>query len=366
MIIILIYSKSRNIIYNSKIIYLVISMNGKTIGKFGILMAVVVFGMVFAGCTQNSTSKQTVKLSQTGSSTVLPLAIAWAETFEGAEVSVSGGGSSHGLNALLVSEADLGDASRLLKGSDYEKVGCDPTFVNSDGTVTTGCKGVTPTKWIVAYDVLGVVVNNENTWAAELTYDQLYKIFTDDNPAVYWDEVPGLKEKGAPHAKISIYAPDEASGTYDYFFESIIKDWTKSTQVAQTRLDSGDGVYHPSADDNVILDAVKSNKYAIGYFGFAYIIENPGQVKVAKIAKKSGDTFVEASIANVAKYPMARPLHIYTNGIPNKSTDKGKAINQHLNYILSDEGQNLVPDVGYVKVSLVDPTIIPAQLEKLK
>jgi len=341
-------------------------MNGKTIGKFGILMAVVVFGMVFAGCTQNSTSKQTVKLSQTGSSTVLPLAIAWAETFEGAEVSVSGGGSSHGLNALLVSEADLGDASRLLKGSDYEKVGCDPTFVNSDGTVTTECKGVTPTKWIVAYDVLAVVVNNENTWAAELTYDQLYKIFTDDNPAVYWDEVPGLKEKGAPHAKISIYAPDEASGTYDYFFESIIKDWTKSTQVAQTRLDSGDGVYHPSADDNVILDAVKSNKYAIGYFGFAYIIENPGQVKVAKIAKKSGDTFVEASIANVAKYPMARPLHIYTNGIPNKSTDKGKAINQYLNYILSDEGQNLVPDVGYVKVSLVDPTIMPAQLEKLK
>ena len=63
---------------------------------------------------------------------------------------------------------------------------------------------------------------------------------------------------------------------------------------------------------------------------------------------------------------MARPLHIYTNGIPNKSTDKGKAINQYLNYILSDEGQNLVPDVGYVKVSLVDPTIIPAQLEKLK
>ncbi|NMC76576.1 MAG: PstS family phosphate ABC transporter substrate-binding protein [Candidatus Methanofastidiosa archaeon] len=340
-------------------------MTGKKIGTFGILMAVVVLGMVFAGCTQSSTHKQLSKLNQTGSSTVLPLAIAWAEEFDGAEISVSGGGSSHGLNALLKGEADLGDASRFLKGSDYEKVGCDPTLVSSEGTVTAACNGVTPTKWIVAYDVLAVVINNENTWANELTYDQLYNIFTNDNPAVYWDEVPGLKEKGAPHAKISIYAPDEASGTYDYFFESIIKDWLKPTQVAKSRLDSGDGVYHPSADDNVILDAIKSNKYAIGYFGYAYIIENPNQVKVVKIAKKSGDAFIEASIANVSKYPMARPLHIYTNGIPNKSTEKGKAINAYLKYILSEQGQNIVPEVGYVKVSLVDPTILPAQLAKL-
>ncbi len=337
-------------------------MNTKRMGIFGILMGVIIFGMVFSGCTQNTS---TIKLNQTGSSTVLPLAIYWAEEFEGAEISVSGGGSSHGLNALLKGEADLGDSSRLMKSSDYKSVGCDETLVSLDGTATAACSGVLPTKWIVAYDVLAVVVNNENTWANELTYDQLYKIFTDDDPAVYWDEVPGLMEKGAPHAKISIYAPDEASGTYDYFFESIIKDWGKATQVARTRLDAGDGVYNPSADDNVILDAIKSNKYAIGYFGYAYIMENPGQVKIAKIAKKSADTFVEASIENVAKYPMARPLHIYTNGIPNNSSDKGKAINAYLKYILSEEGQTIVPEVGYVKVSLVDPTILPAQLSKL-
>ena len=341
-------------------------MGRKRIGVFGLLMAVILFGMVFSGCTQNtSTQLSNVKLSQTGSSTVLPLAIAWAEQFEGAQISVSGGGSSHGLNSLLKGEADLGDASRLLKSSDFKSIGCDETLVNPDGAATAACSSVLPTKWIVAYDVLAVVVNNENTWANELTFDQLYKIFTNDNPAVYWDEVPGLKEKGAPHAKINIYAPDEASGTYDYFFESIIKDWGKETQVAKTRLDSGDGVYNPSADDNVIVDAIKSNKYAIGYFGYAYIMENPGKLQVVKIAKKSENTFVEASIENVTEYPMARPLHIYTNGVPNTSSDKGKAINAYLKYILSEEGQKIVPEVGYVKVSLVDPTIIPAQLSKL-
>jgi phosphate transport system substrate-binding protein len=300
-------------------------------------------------------------LIQTGSSTVLPLAVAWAEVFDKADISVSGGGSSHGLNALLLGEADLGDASRVLKGSDYENVGGNPSDVNSDGTVKASVNGILPTKWVVAYDVLAVVIHNTNTWATQLNFTQLSKIFTDDTPAIYWDEVPGLT--AAPHEKIEIYAPDEASGTYDYFFESIIPNWGKDTQQIHTRLDLGDGVYHPSADDNVILNAIKVNQYAIGYFGFAYIMENPGQVKVVKIAKTSN--YVEASLDNVANYPMARPLHIYTDDIPDITTAKGNAINQYLLFILSDEGQEIVPEVGYVKLDLVDPTLITSQRAKL-
>ena len=62
---------------------------------------------------------------------------------------------------------------------------------------------------------------------------------------------------------------------------------------------------------------------------------------------------------------MARPLHIYTNGIPDTTTEKGNAINQYLKYVLSDEGQGIVSDVGYVKLALVDPTLITSQLAKL-
>jgi phosphate transport system substrate-binding protein len=326
----------------------------------GFLVATVVFATIISGCTQQS-NQEIPSLIQTGSSTVLPLAVAWAEVFDKADISVSGGGSSHGLNALLLGETDLGDASRLLKGSDYENVGGNPNDVNSDGTANAPVNGILPVKWVVAYDVLAVVIHNNNDWATQLNYTQLSKIFTDDSPAIYWDEVPGLTT--APHERIEIYAPDEASGTYDYFFESIIPNWGKDNQQIHTRLDLGDGVYHPSADDNVILNAVKVNQYAIGYFGFAYIMENPGQVKVVKIAKTT--TYVEASIDNVANYPMARPLHIYTNGIPDTTTEKGNAINQYLNYILSDEGQQIVSEVGYVKLALVDPTLITSQKAKL-
>jgi len=323
-----------------------------------VIIIIVTFSATFlSGCISNSEGKQ--KLIQTGSSTVLPLAIAWAEEFEGAHISVSGGGSSHGINALLNGEADLGDASRLMKGSDYEKVGCNPDLVNSDGTANAACNGILPTKWVVAYDMLAVVVNPDNDWANQLNYTQLYEIFTDDNPVVYWDEVMGLSDT-APHQKIDIFAPDEASGTYDYFFEEIIPNWGKENQQANSRLEMENTIYHPSADDNVILNAIKDNKYAIGFFGYAYYKENPTSVSIVWIAKGETD-YQEPSTNNVANYPMARPLHIYTDGVP----ESGNIINDYLKYILGENGQKLVPEVGYVKLSLVNQDLLTTQLEKL-
>ena len=325
--------------------------------KMTLVIAIVaISATILSGCVEQGTEKP--QLIQTGSSTVLPLAIAWAEEFDGADISVSGGGSSHGLNALLNGEADLGDASRLMKGSDYEKVGCGETLVNDDGTASAACNGITPTKWVVAYDMLATVINPDNTWATQLNYTQLYEIFTDDNPADYWDEVTGLSD--VPHELIEIYAPDEASGTYDYFFEEIIPSWGKDDQQANTRLDSSDGVYHPSADDNVILTAIKENEYAIGFFGFAYYKENPASVSTVSIADEDAN-FEEASLENVANYPMARPLHIYTDGVPESES----VINDYLQYAFSDEGQEIVEEVGYVKLSLVNENLITSQLSKL-
>jgi len=323
-----------------------------------IIFALALSVTILSGCVDQDANGSIPKLTQTGSSTVLPLAMAWAEEFDLADISVSGGGSSHGINALLSGDADLGDASRLMKSSDYEKVGCDGSLVNSDGTASSACNGVLPIKWIVAYDVLTVVVNNDNTWATQLNYTQLYEIFTDDDPALYWDEVTGLDS--APHEKIDIYAPDEASGTYDFFFEEIIADWGKDTQVANPRLEMDNSIYHPSADDNVILNAIRDNEYAIGYFGYAYYNENQGTLQTVDIARNN-DNYQEASLTNVANYPMARPLHIYTDGVPGEDN----VINEYLNYILGQEGQSIVPQVGYVKLDLVDSILASNQLAKL-
>jgi phosphate transport system substrate-binding protein len=319
-----------------------------------VAMSLVLLGAVFAGCIGGGEGR----LIQTGSSTVLPLAIAWAEEFPGAQVSVSGGGSTHGFSALLNGEADLADASRLLKGKDYSQVGGDPDWVNEDGTASRPVNGVLPVKWAVAQDVVVVVVNNANDWATQLNFSQLYAIFTDDGPATRWDQVPGLVN--APGERIEIFAPDEASGTYDYFYERIIPGWGKPDQEAGTRLETGDGVYHPSSDDNVILRAVKDNPNAIGYFGFSYYVENQADVRAVELAEGDGP-YIGPGTETVADYPMSRPLHIYTDGVPKP----GSPVSDYLLFVLGEAGQAIVPEVGYVRMDLVDPDLLAEQLERL-
>ncbi|NIP36149.1 MAG: hypothetical protein GWN18_14485, partial [Thermoplasmata archaeon] len=173
------------------------------------------------------------------------------------------------------------------------------------------------------------------------------------------DQVPGLED--APGHAIEIYAPDEASGTYDYFFERIIPNWGKVDQAAGTRLEAGDGVYHPSSDDNVILRAVKDNPHAIGYFGFSYYVENQGSVRAVEVSEDD-DTYVGPSVDRVAEYPMSRPLHIYTDGVP----EPGTPVNGYFRFVLGEEGQSIVPDVGYVRLDLVDPDLLEEQLDRLE
>ena len=206
--------------------------NKKAIKTLVIIATVALTATFLSGCTTNNNG-ELPKLIQTGSSTVLPLAIAWAEEFDKADISVTGGGSSHGLNALLEGETDLGDASRLLKSKDYEKVGCDGSNVNEDGTASAACNGVLPIKWIVAYDVLAVVVHNDNSWANQLNYTQLYKIFTDDSPARYWNEIPGLEN--APHEVLLIL--DATTGQNGLSQAKLFSEAVGIDNVVLTKLD---------------------------------------------------------------------------------------------------------------------------------
>lgn len=328
----------------------------KSIMVLTVIGLLLVGSLVMSGCMESDENK----LTQTGSSTVLPLAKAWAEEYDGAEISVSGGGSSHGLNALLKGEADLGDASRHLKPEDIEKVGGDPSKVTDNGTVTgpinVNGRNVEPTKWIVAHDVLTVIVNNQNDWVSELNYTQLYHIFTTDDTSIYWDDVPGLEN--APHKKISIYAPDEASGTYDYFFESI--GGLDNSRLGHDVDGDGKKDYHPSADDNVILDAIKSDEYSIGYFGYAYYKQNTDEVNSISIAEGEEEA-VPPTPERVADYPLSRPIFIYTDGVP----EEGSTINEYMRYVLSEDGQSIVPQVGYVKVEDVTPGVLQEQKDAL-
>ena len=92
-----------------------------------------------------------------------------------------------------------------------------------------------------------------------------------------------------------------------------------------------------------IVQSVSQTKGAIGYIGFAYTEKN---VKALKVSYDKGKTFVEPSVANAKNktYPVVRPLYYYY-----LAKDESR-VKPYVDYVLSDDGQKVVNDVGYINL----------------
>ncbi|MFA5943500.1 MAG: PstS family phosphate ABC transporter substrate-binding protein [Candidatus Thermoplasmatota archaeon] len=299
--------------------------------------------LLFAGCTGSTdlgadaapgdsidngcvTGGGIATFSQAGSSTVLPIAEAWAEEFGtciGANLVVAGGGSSSGLARFCRGEIDIADASRPIKQSEID---------------TCEAAGLDPVEFTVAIDGLSVVVSKSNAFVQCLTVDQLHDIWTakTTDQANKWSDI----NPAWPDESILLFGPGTDSGTFDYFKEVIIHPFDGSS--ASTRSD-----FTPSEDDNVLVQGVASSKYALGYFGLAYYAENKDKLNVVKIDDGKGNGCVEPTPANVEAgtySPLARPIFMYTDGQPTGT------LKLYFERGFSDEGQAMVEEVGYIRL----------------
>jgi phosphate transport system substrate-binding protein len=93
-----------------------------------------------------------------------------------------------------------------------------------------------------------------------------------------------------------------------------------------------------------IISEVRDNPNAIGYDGLGYV---PDDLKVIAIAGTDGGAYVLPAIETVndKTYPIARDLYMYTDGEP------AGLIKEYLDWILSDEAQEIVAELGFVPVS---------------
>lgn len=223
-----------------------------------------------------------------GSSTVFPLATAFGEIFQQdnpeVSVSVQSTGSGGGFeNFFCVGQTDFNNASRPIKPE--EESLCDENDVE-------------PIELQVATDALTVIVNNDNDWAESLTVEQLNQVWAADDPPSSWSDI----NSDWPDEQIELFGPSDASGTYDYFIESIIGE-----EGPGHRQD-----YSATEQDRTIVQGVQGSQYAVGYLGFAYYSENTDAVKAVSI--DNGDGPVEPSLetAKSGEYsPLARPLFTY-------------------------------------------------------
>ena len=192
-----------------------------------------------------------------GSSTVAPISQAVAEEFskENSDVNVSVGisGTGGGIKKFVSGEIDIADASRAMKPEELS---------------TAQKNGIEFIELKIGLDGLTVVANPENTWAQNLTTEDLKKIWADGSTVKTWKDV----NPAWPAEPIKLYGPDQDSGTYDYFIEEILgKD-------GKIRKD-----YSPSSDDNQLVQGVEGDKGALGYFGYAYYLEQKDKLKALSI-----------------------------------------------------------------------------------
>jgi phosphate transport system substrate-binding protein len=266
-----------------------------------------------------------------GSSTVGPLTVALANAFsqEGytGNISVAIIGSGAGFERFCeAGETDIANASRAIKQEEIDACAALAT-------------ARTPLEFRVATDALAVVVNPQNEAVSNLSVEQLALAF---GQAETWADV----DPSFPAEPILRFIPGTDSGTFDYFVEEIFdEDESAILAAANTQL---------SEDDNVLVEGVANNPWAIGFFGYAYYAENADSLKLVAVDG------VEATKENVdnTSYPLARPLFIYSDaGIIAAKPQVGDFINYYLtdvnlhlisqDVVLEVEGGTETVDVAY-------------------
>jgi phosphate transport system substrate-binding protein len=274
------------------------------------------------------------KVSIDGSSTVYPITEAIAEEFQQEypkiRVNIGVSGTGGGFKKFIAGEIDINDASRPIKSSEV---------------ADAKKKSLEYIEIPIAYDGLTVVINKENTWATQLTPDQLKKIWDRDSKVKTWKDV----DPTWPDRVIKLYGPGTDSGTFDYFTEAI------NGKSGQCRSD-----FQKSEDDNVIVNGVSGDKDALGYFGYAYYKENAKQVTAVAIKNSKGQFILPNtdSIRDGSYAPLSRPVFLYVS----KPSLERKEIKAFLNYYLSNV-EAISNDVGFVAMPKDNYT---KELAKLK
>ena len=300
----------------------------------GITLCLSIMGCTVEKSTETSSSGAdgeglSGEIAIDGSSTVYPVSSAVAEEFQKlhpeVSVIVNSSGTGGGFKSFARGETAISDASRPIKESEVE-----------------ACKeaGIEFSELSVAIDGLTVMVNPENDWCDALTVAQLKSIWQNGSEINKWSDL----NAEWPDHEIELFGPDTESGTYDYFVEEICgKD-------PGSRSD-----YEASPDDNILVKGISGSKYALGYFGYAYYIENKDQLKAIGVSPtdKIEDAVLptDKTVESGEYAPLSRPLFIY---ISHKALERPE-VAAFVDFYLAS-GQEYVKEVGYVplKESIVE------------
>ena len=252
-----------------------------------------------------------------GSSTVYPITQAVAEEFQNKNpdirVIVGISGTGGGFKRFTEGETDISDASRPIKISEME---------------AAAKNGIEYIEFEIALDGLAIVVNPGNTWVNYLTVEELNLIWNPSSEISAWSDI----RIGWPNQPIRLYGPGTDSGTFDYFTEVIVGE------SGSSRTD-----YTASEDDNVLVQGILGDQYALGYFGYAYYAENKKNLKIVPIDSGAGPIVPSDQTINTGQYtPLSRPLFVYVSKQSLTRVEVKRFV-----YFYMENAEQLVSEVGY-------------------
>jgi phosphate transport system substrate-binding protein len=254
-----------------------------------------------------------------GSSTVYPISEAVAEEFtiatgSAVNTTVAFTGTGGGFKRFCAGETDISDASRPIKESEAE---------------LCAQSGVEYLELRVALDGLAVLVHPSNDFAQCITLPELKRVWEPGSTVKIWSDV----RPEWPAEAIRLYGPGTNSGTFDYFTEAVM-----GTEDA-SRPD-----YTASEDDNVLVQGVEGDRFALGYFGYAYFEENQERLKALQVDGGAGCVAPTPETITSGTYtPLSRPLMIYVR----KASLSRPEVRRFVEFYL-EKAAELVSQVGYV------------------
>jgi phosphate transport system substrate-binding protein len=285
------------------------------------LRTLLILGLSFASFGFGAT---TIKID--GSSTVYPISEAMAEEF-GAQsrehartrITIGVSGTGGGFKKFCSGDIDIANASRHMK--DSEKAECKKNKVAY-------------VELPVAFDGITIAVNPKNTWAKDITKEELAKLWGPGSKIKTWKEI----RPDWPDQPIKLYGPGTDSGTFDYFTEAI------NGKAQASRAD-----FTKSEDDNVLVTGIAGDINALGYFGYAYYQENASKIKAVAVKGEKSNNAVLPTLETIkdgSYEPLARPVFIYVNPARAKTAEVADFVKFFLK-----QGETIVKDVGFIPLN---------------
>lgn len=267
------------------------------------LLKKIVFGAAVMGFMGTGSASAAGKITLDGSTTVGPIAKAFAAYFKknnGVDVTVSESGSGNGAKSLINGTCDIANMSRAMKDNEL---------------AAARSKGVNPVEHIVALDGMAVIVHPGNR-VNGLSKKQIRDIYS--GKVTNWSKV------GGPNAPIVMIQRESNSGTQDTFKELVMGKEMPISKRAETQASNG-----------AVKSRVASTPTAIGFVGLGYVDSSVKAIDVDG---------VEATVQTVksGRYPISRPLFMYTNG---QATGNVKAF---IDLNKTEDGKKMISEIGFV------------------